>query len=179
VLLSAAGSPSSTPPPRRRHARWPAARPAGRSSPGGAAGTRSPGRCRPLPTSRRPGPGPGPASTAGPPTRRQRPGIQRRVQRGQLLLIQPAPGRLPARGHPGQATGQPGLPPPPHRPLANPQLRGDHRGRRPLLESLHRFQPDQLPASSALGGQPAALRIPHAPCIPPQAARVSPPDITN
>jgi len=32
---------------------------------------------------------------------------------------------LPARGQPGQ----PGLPPPPHRPLADPQLGGDHRGR--------------------------------------------------
>src|SRR5215472_14948860 len=48
--------------------------------------------------------------------------------------------------------------------------RGDVRRRRPLLESLHRLPPDLLPASSALGGQPAALRIPHAPCIPPETA---------
>src|SRR5438876_3597562 len=37
VLLSAARSPSSTPRWRRRHARWRGARPAGRSSRGGAA----------------------------------------------------------------------------------------------------------------------------------------------
>jgi hypothetical protein len=41
VLLSAARSPSSTPQPRRRHARWPGARRSGRSSRSGAAGTRS------------------------------------------------------------------------------------------------------------------------------------------
>ena len=40
--------------------------------------------------------------------------------------------------------------------------------------SLHCFQPDLLQTSSALGGQPAALRVPHASCIPPEAARVSP-----
>lgn len=51
--------------------------------------------------------------------------------------------------------------------------------RRPLLESLRRFQPDQFPASSPLGGQPAALRVPYAPCIPPGATRVSPADIIN
>ena len=109
----------------------------------------------------------------------QRPGLQHHIQRRQLLLIQPALRSLPAGSQPGRAAGQPGLPPPPHRPLADPQLRGDHRGRRPLLESPGRFQPDLLPASSALGGQPAALRIPHAPCIPPEAAHVTPADITN
>ena len=48
-----------------------------------------------------------------------------------------------------------------------------------LFESPGRFQPDLLPASSALGGQPAALRIPHKPCIRQEAAQVSPVDITN
>jgi hypothetical protein len=113
------------------------------------------------------------------PPGRQRPGVQHRIQRSQLVLIQPALRRLPARGQPGQASCLPGLPPPPHRPLTDPQLRGDHRGRRLLLESPRRLQPDLLPASSAPGGQPAALRIPHTPCIPPEAPRVSPADITN
>jgi hypothetical protein len=42
------------------------------------------------------------------------------------------------------------------------------------LEPPGRFHPDLLPASSALGGQPAALRIPHPPCIPPQAHTSAP-----
>jgi hypothetical protein len=99
--------------------------------------------------------------------------------RKRVLLIQAAPRGLPPGRQPGLAGGLPGLPPPPHRPLADPQLRGDHRSRHPLLESHHRFQPDLLPASSALGGQPATLRIPHVPYIPPEAARVSPADISN
>ena len=52
-------------------------------------------------------------------------------------------------------------------------------GRRALLESPGRIQPDLLPAPAALGGQPAALRIPHAPCIPLEAGHVTPTDITN
>jgi hypothetical protein len=40
-------------------------------------------------------------------------------------------------------------------------------------------QPDQLPPPAALGGQPAALRIPHIPCIPPKTEPVSPTDITR
>ena len=83
--------------------------------------------------------------------------------RGQLPPFQPAPRRLPAGRRPGRAAGLPGPPPSPHRPLTDPQLRGDHRRRQPLLESRHRFQPNQLPASAALGGQSAALCIPHAP----------------
>src|SRR5258708_6358477 len=63
--------------------------------------------------------------------------------------------------------------PPPPGPLAAPHPRGDSRGGGPLPESLHRSHPDKLPPSSALGGQPATLRIPHAPCIPPQTPHVS------
>jgi hypothetical protein len=64
----------------------------------------------------------------------------------------PWPGRPPARHAAATA-----------RPLADPQLRGGHRRRRPLPGPVHRFQPGQLPASSALGGQPAALPVPHEP----------------
>ena len=82
----------------------------------------------------------------------QRPGLQRHIQRRQLLLIQPAPCGLPPGRQPGRAAGQPGLPPPPHRPLTDPQLSSDLRRRGPLPESLHGLQPDLLPAPSALGG---------------------------
>jgi len=70
VLSSAARPPSSTPPPRSHRARWPGARRSGRSSRGGAEGTRSPGWCTAPGTCRPPGRGRGPASTAGPAIRR-------------------------------------------------------------------------------------------------------------
>ena len=116
---------------------------------------------------------PNASSTLGVPTAKREAEVYS-IQRRQLLLIQPALRRLPAGGQPGLTGCLPGLPPPPHRSLADPQLRRDHRSRRTLFESPGRFQPDLLPAPAALGGQPAALRIPHAPCIPPQAAHVSP-----
>ena len=65
VLLPGARSGSSIPRWRRRRARWPGAPPSGRTSRGGAAGTRSRGRCRPPRTCGPPGRGCGPASTAG------------------------------------------------------------------------------------------------------------------
>ena len=92
------------------------------------------------------------------------------IQRGQLLLIQPALRRLPPGRQPGQAASLPGLPPPPHRPLADPQLRGDHRGRRPLLESLpassrtcsRRLRPSAVsPPPCAYRMHPAYRRKPH------------------
>jgi hypothetical protein len=69
-----------------------------------------------------------------------------------LPLVEPAPRRLPPGCQPRQAARLPGAPPPPHRPFGHPQLRRDLRGRHPLLESLHRRQPDLLPAAAALGG---------------------------
>ena len=113
------------------------------------------------------------------PARSRRPGIQHPVQLRQLIRTQPAPGRLPFRRQPGRAAGVPGPPPPLHRPLGHPQLSGNVRHRSPLLELLHDRQPDQFPPPAALGGQPAALRIPHIPCLPPETAPVSPTDIGN
>ena len=159
VLFSAARSPSSTPRPRRRRARWPAARRAGRSSRDGAAGTRSPApRVPHLELRRDQVPDTGQRPPLVFPPGGQRPGLQRQIQRRQLPLIQPALRSLPAGGQPGRAARPPGLPPPPHRPLADPQLRGDHRGRHPLLESPGRLQPDLLPASrpSAVSPPPCA-----------------------
>ena len=88
----------------------PAARRSGRSSRAGAAGTRSPGWCT------APGTRPGqPVSRARASVHRwsshpggQRPGLQRSIQRRQLLLIQPALRRLPAGGQPGRARRLPG-----------------------------------------------------------------------
>ena len=83
----------------------------------------------------------------------------------------------PFDASPGAAV-PPGPPPPLHRPLGNPQLSGNVAHREPALELLHDRQPDQFPPPAALGGRPAALRIPHRPCIPPEAAP-SPTDIGN
>ncbi len=96
--------------------------------------------------------------------RRAAPTRQRsRCSRNLILRDARAP---PHRGRPARlAASLPGLPPPPHRPLADPQLRSDHRGRRPLLESPSRFQPDLLPVPSALGGQPAAFAHTACPCL--------------
>ena len=131
-----------------------------------------PARCTAPRTSGPPAREPGPASTAGPPI--QRPGIKHHLQLSQLRPIQLAARGLPPGGQPGQAASLPGPAPLPHRPLADPQLSGDHGCWRTLLESLDGLQPDLLPASPALAGQPATLRIPHTSCIPPEAARVSP-----
>jgi ATP dependent DNA ligase domain len=111
VLLSPARSPSSTPRPRRHRARRPGARRSGRSSRGGAAGTRSPAPCTARRTSRPPGPDPGQRPPLVSPPGRKRPGIQHRLQHGQLPVIQPALRRRPAGRHPGHAPGQP-VPPP-------------------------------------------------------------------
>ena len=80
-----------------------------------------------------------------------RAGIQHPVQLRQLVLSQPAPGRLPSGGQAGHAAGFPGPPPPLHRPLGYPQLSGNVRRRNPLLELLDRRQPDLLPPPAALG----------------------------
>jgi hypothetical protein len=77
VLLSAARSPS-TPRPRRRRARSPAALRSGRSSRPVAAGTRSPRWCTAPGTCRRPGRGPGQRPPLVLPPGGQRPGLQRR-----------------------------------------------------------------------------------------------------
>ena len=106
------------------------------------------------------------------------PCIQHPVQLRQLILIQPAPGCLPLRGQPGRAASLPGPPPPLHRPFRYPQLSCNVLSRdRP--EPLRSRQPDQFPPPAALGGETAALPIPHTPCIPLETAPVSPADIAN
>jgi hypothetical protein len=79
-----------------------------------------------------------------------RPGVQRAVQAGQLILAQPAPRRRPPRGQARRAACVPGLPSPPHRPLADPQLSGNVRSGHPLLEPFHDRQPDLLTPRAVL-----------------------------
>ena len=86
------------------------------------------------------------------PSSGQRPGIKHHLQLSQLRLIQLAARSRPPGCQPGQATSLPGPAPPPHRPLADPQLSCDHRRWQTLPEALHGLQPDLFPASSALRG---------------------------
>ncbi len=107
------------------------------------------------------------------PTVRSRAAQQRRLQPGEARLIQcrqrgRALGgqcRLPAMG--------PGAAPAVGRHPADPQLFG-HLGIGVAAgEQLGRAQPDLFSFGSLFGGQPAALRIPHALGIPPQPETVT------
>ena len=88
----------------------------------------------------------------------QRPGIQHRIQRRQLLLIQPAPCGLAPGRQPGHTLGQPGLPPPPHRPLTDPQLSSDHSSDARCPNSS---RPPAGPALGVFGPRRLTRRLAH------------------
>jgi len=60
----------------------------------------------------------------------------------------------------------PGPPPAFHRPLADPQVTGDHRGSLAPLEPRSGLQPHLLTKRPPLSGQAPTLRIPHTNGVP-------------
>ena len=101
---------------------------------------------------------------------RQRPFAQLGLQPGPLLRAQPLPRHRPLRPQRLSAAVPPGLMPPPHRPLGDPQVMRDLADRVAPGEPFSCLQPQ--PLSPLLLGRrvPAPLRIPHAPVIRPQPA---------
>jgi hypothetical protein len=118
-------------------------------------------------------PAQGPPLVPGEPVR-QRALAQLEFQPGPLLRAQPLPRHRPPGPQRRGPAIPPGLTPPPHRPLRDPQVRGDRRGTVPAGEPIRRFQPQPLPPLLLGGRIPAPLRIPHALVI-----RQRPPDVTT
>lgn len=115
-----------------------------------------------------------PPLIAGEPVR-QRAVAQFGLQPRPLLRADPLPRHRPPGPQRRSPAVPPGLPPPPHRPVRDPQVRRDHRGAVPAREPLGRSQ-SQLLTPLLFGGRvPASLRIPHAPVIRQQTADVTTP----
>src|SRR5437763_1599273 len=98
------------------------------------------------------------------------------------MLTRPPPaprtlttGRAPrgAQVRPFGGALPPGLMPPPHRPLGDPQVMRDLADRVAPGEPLSCLQPQPLTPLLLGGRVPAPLRIPHAPVIRPQPADVT------
>ena len=104
---------------------------------------------------------------------RQRPFPQLSLQPGPLLRAQPFPRHRPPGPQRLSAAVAPGPPPPPHRPLSDPQVPGDLLDPVAAGEPLRGPQPQPL-APLLLGGRvPAPLRIPHIPVIRPRLPGVT------
>ena len=83
-------------------------------------------------------------------------------QPGPLPRAQPLPRHRPSGPQRRGPAIPPGLPPPPYRPLRDPQVRGDRRSGIPAREPPGRSQPEPFTSLPLGRCVPAALPIPHA-----------------